>query len=81
MSFPYLCPACGTNRSRFNMIEQIPLAVKKDARSGEIMERVSDTDPLHFHYRGAQYRVQCGVCGIIENEELFIKNAQRNPLA
>ncbi|MFC7441478.1 DNA alkylation repair protein [Laceyella putida] len=81
MSFPYLCPACGTNRSRFNIIEQIPFAVKKDVHSGYITERVSEKDPFHFHYRGAEYRVQCGICGIIENEELFIKNAQRNPLS
>jgi hypothetical protein len=80
VSYPYLCPVCGTNRSRFNIIEQIPFAVKKDARSGIITERVPEGDPLHHHYRGDEYRVQCGICGVIENEQVFIKSAQRNPL-
>lgn len=77
MVFPYLCPACGSNRSRFNLIEQVVQPVKKDARTGEILEYVDPSDPLQYKYRGDKYRVQCGVCGIIESEELFIRNAER----
>jgi hypothetical protein len=77
--FPYLCPHCGNNRSRFNLIEQVVTPVKKDAQTGEIIEQVSDQDPFQYRYHGEKYRVQCGVCGMIEAEELFIKNAQRSP--
>jgi len=75
MTFPYLCPSCGTNRSRFNLIEQVVQPVKKDAQTGEILQTVSPDDPLHLTYRGEKYRVQCGVCGVIEPEERFIKYA------
>ncbi|OYD08317.1 DNA alkylation repair protein [Paludifilum halophilum] len=78
MDQPYLCPTCGTNRSRFNLIEQVVRSVKKDPVSGEITERVSASDPLQAPYRGDRYRVQCGVCGVIEPEERFIKTAQQN---
>jgi hypothetical protein len=74
---PYLCPSCGTNRSRFNLIEQVVQAVKKDPQTGSIVEYISDHDPLQFTYQGEKYRVQCGVCGLIDAEELFIRNAQR----
>ncbi|SFI79392.1 DNA alkylation repair protein [Thermoflavimicrobium dichotomicum] len=77
LSVPYLCPACGTNRSRFNLIKQVVQAVKKDPHTGEIMEYINENDPLQYTYRGENYRVQCGVCGMIEAEELFIRNAQR----
>ncbi|MBA4494627.1 DNA alkylation repair protein [Paenactinomyces guangxiensis] len=80
MSFPYLCPACGTNRSRFNIIEQVVQSVKKDAKTGEIIGRVDPSDPFQHPYRGEKYRVQCGVCGIVESEERFILNAKRNHL-
>jgi hypothetical protein len=77
MSTPYLCPHCGTNRSRFNIIEQIVHAVKKDPHNGEIVAEVSPNDPLHYPYRGEKVRVQCGVCGIVEAEDLFIHHAAR----
>ncbi|SEN00151.1 DNA alkylation repair protein [Lihuaxuella thermophila] len=77
MAFPYLCPSCGANRSRFNLIEQVVQPVKKDPTTGEIVEHVDPSDPLQYPYRGDKYRVQCGVCGIIESEQIFIRNAER----
>lgn len=73
---PYRCPSCGTNRSRFNLIEQVVSSVKKDPQTGEIVANVEDGDPLHLPYRGETRRVHCGVCGLTENEERFIKTAE-----
>lgn len=73
---PYCCPSCGTNRSRFNLIEQVVSSVKKDPQTGEIVASVEDGDPLHLPYRGEALRVQCGVCGLTESEERFIKTAE-----
>jgi hypothetical protein len=79
MSVPYRCPACGTNRSRFNLIEQVVHSVKKDANTGEITQHIDPaTDPLQCAYQGEKYRIQCGVCGIVESEEQFIRRAQRD---
>jgi rubredoxin len=79
MTVPYLCPACGTNRSRFNVIEQVVQSVKKDATTGEIIQYIDPaTDPLQCTYNGEKYRIQCGVCGITEAEEQFIRRAQQN---
>lgn len=82
MSGPYCCPNCGTNRSRFNIIEQIPKSVKMDPQSGEIVQEYSNQalDPFHTPYRGPSIKVQCGVCGLIEEEirfESFAKNSRR----
>ncbi|SDW23146.1 hypothetical protein SAMN05444487_10219 [Marininema mesophilum] len=79
MDSNYLCPVCGTNRSRFNLIEQVVTPVRKDPNNGAILEQVATNDPLHVPYRGESLRVQCGVCGVVEAEERFIKTAQREP--
>ncbi|WP_010283809.1 hypothetical protein [Bacillus timonensis] len=77
MSSPYLCPNCKTNRSRFNIIEQVPKSVKMDPQSGEVVEEyTANLDPFHVPYRGPEIKVQCGVCGLIEDEQSFIKRAQ-----
>ncbi|TCS96640.1 DNA alkylation repair protein [Hazenella coriacea] len=76
MSFPYLCPHCGTNRSRFNLIEQVVQSVKKDRETGDVIEYLDPDDPLQFKYDGDPYRVQCGVCGMVEAERLFIQQAR-----
>jgi hypothetical protein len=80
MQSPYLCPTCGTNRSRFNLIEQVVQPVKKDPASGEILETIPPSDPFQASYQGERFRVQCGVCGVIEAEERFIKTAQARPV-
>ncbi|MFS0863251.1 DNA alkylation repair protein [Fredinandcohnia sp. 179-A 10B2 NHS] len=78
MSEPYLCPNCKSNRTRFNIIEQVAKAVKVDPQNGEIIQEYTDNlDPFHVPYRGPEYKVQCGVCGLIEDERLFVKRAQK----
>lgn len=79
MSVPYLCPNCGSNRSKFNIIEQVVRPVKLNPQSGEVVEEYSGavTDPFHVPYKGPAYKVQCGVCGLLEDEILFIKRAQQ----
>ncbi|MCH1626357.1 DNA alkylation repair protein [Fredinandcohnia quinoae] len=77
MSDPYLCPNCKTNRTRFNIIDQVPKSIKIDPQSGEIIEEnIQNLDPFHLPYRGPDYKIQCGVCGLIEDERLFVKRAQ-----
>ncbi|MEI5907345.1 DNA alkylation repair protein [Bacillus spongiae] len=75
MSTPYRCPNCKTNKTRFNMIEQISHAVKINPESGEIVESFNDHDagPFHLPYNGPEYRIQCAACGLIEDEKTFAK--------
>ncbi|KHD86045.1 hypothetical protein [Heyndrickxia ginsengihumi] len=75
MNGPYCCPNCKTNRSRFNIIQQVVQPVKMDPKSGEIIERYSNehTDPFHLSYKGPEYRVQCAICGLVEDEYTFSK--------
>ncbi|ADC51848.1 hypothetical protein BpOF4_19045 [Alkalihalophilus pseudofirmus OF4] len=78
MSSPYLCPNCKTNRSRFNLIEQVATPVKLNPQDGSLVEQYSNDqlDPFHTPYRGPELKVQCGACGLIEDERMFIKRAQ-----
>lgn len=80
MSSPYRCPNCKTNKSRFNIIKQVPLSVKMDPQSGAILEEYSNENlsPFHLAYNGPNNRVQCGACGLVEDERTFIKFGEKN---
>ncbi|QHS22388.1 DNA alkylation repair protein [Virgibacillus sp. MSP4-1] len=78
MPGPYLCPNCKTNKSRFNLIEQVATPMKLDPQTGDVLEefRNENTGVMHVSYNGPDYKVQCGVCGLIEDEKTFIKHAE-----
>ncbi|MTH52060.1 DNA alkylation repair protein [Bacillus mangrovi] len=82
MSSPYLCPNCKTNRSRYHIIEQKAQAVKLNPQTGELLEEYSSEslDPFHLPYKGSARRVQCGSCGLVEDEHTFIKFAESHPI-
>ena len=75
MPVPYKCPNCRTNKIRFNLIRQVPQSVKLNPQSGEVIEEYASNqlDPFHAPYRGPELKVQCGVCGMIEDEKRFVK--------
>lgn len=73
MSQVYCCPNCRTNKTRFNLIQQVPIPIKKDPTSGEIIEQYTNDhlQPFHLAYNGPDIRVQCATCGLIEDEKTF----------
>jgi len=80
MTQPYRCPNCKTNRTRFNIIQQIASTVKLDPNTGKLISDYSDNniEPFHMTYNGPKYKVQCGVCGLIEDEHTFVKHAEHD---
>ncbi|WP_100372954.1 DNA alkylation repair protein [Bacillus sp. FJAT-45037] len=78
MSSPYLCPSCKTNRSRFNLIQQVATPVKMNPQDGTIVEEYTQNNLEAFHtpYRGPKLKVQCATCGLVEDERMFIKRAK-----
>ncbi|GLY10853.1 hypothetical protein [Bacillus badius] len=80
MSTRYCCPSCKTNRSRFNIVDQVAYAVRLDPQTGEVMERFEGSDhpgPFHAVYNGPERRVQCAVCHLIEDETMFLKFGEK----
>ncbi|HLQ71700.1 MAG TPA: DNA alkylation repair protein [Bacillota bacterium] len=75
MRQPYCCPNCKTNRSRFNVIEQHARPIKIDPQTGDVVKDYSEENVEAFHitYDGPKWRVQCGVCGIVDDEYSFIQ--------
>jgi hypothetical protein len=75
MSTPYRCPNCKTNRTRFNMITQVPQSVKLNPQSGEIVQQYTsdELEPFHLPYKGPELKIQCATCGLIEDEKTFAK--------
>lgn len=75
MTTPYRCPNCKTNRSRFNLIRQVPQSVKIDPHTGSIVEEytAAELTPFHLAYNGPELKVQCASCGLIEDEKTFVK--------
>jgi ribosomal protein S27AE len=77
MGTPYLCPRCKTNRTRFAILDQVPHYVKMDPHNGEIVQEyeAGHLDAFHMPYQGSTRRIQCGACGLTEDEQTFIAMA------
>ncbi|MCU9613611.1 DNA alkylation repair protein [Caldibacillus lycopersici] len=75
MTTPYRCPNCKTNKTRFNIIKQMAESVKLDPQTGEVLQTYDEAtlEPFHMPYRGPEYKIQCGVCGLVESETMFAK--------
>ncbi|HLR09343.1 MAG TPA: hypothetical protein VK136_08825 [Bacillota bacterium] len=52
--------------------------MKLDPKNGDILnDYTEDVIPIfHTRYTGPEYRIQCGVCGLVEEEQTFIKFAK-----
>lgn len=73
---PYACPSC-RNKSRFHIIDQMPVSVKLNPQTGDVLEQVSPNDPMSQPYKGESRRVQCAICSTTGDATLFEKTALR----
>ncbi|WP_054636027.1 hypothetical protein [Thalassobacillus sp. C254] len=69
----YRCPSCKA-KSRFNVIEQVAKSVKFNPDTNQYL-LIETLEPYHLPYNGPEKRVQCGSCGVIEDEIRFVKAA------
>ncbi|WP_096199681.1 DNA alkylation repair protein [Bacillus sp. FJAT-45350] len=78
MAGAYCCPNCKTNRTRFNIIQQQASSVKLNPQTGEVVEDYSNKqlDPFHLPYRGPELKVQCGACGVVEDEIRYVSQGR-----
>jgi hypothetical protein len=46
-----------------------------DPKTGGIIEQYGNeaSDLFHISFKGPEYRVQCGACGLVEDETTFLK--------
>ncbi len=69
----YRCPSCKAG-TRFNIVDQLVTPVKLDQHTGQYMQ-LENLEPYHLKYSGPDKRVQCASCGLVEDENRFIKAA------
>ncbi|WP_096434976.1 DNA alkylation repair protein [Alteribacter populi] len=72
--YSYKCPSCSA-KTRFNVIEQVVTPVKWNADEESYLQ-VEKQEPFHITYQGPDKRVQCGSCGLVEDEIRFQKMAE-----
>jgi hypothetical protein len=72
---PYACPNC-KNKMRFHILDQVPMSVKLNPQTGEIIDNLLN-DLMAQPYKGEARNVQCALCGLNGGESLFVKAAQR----
>ena len=76
---PYYCPQCKSNRVRFQVISKYAQPLHKDARTGEVREKVAEP---HLVVKDGQpdVDVYCEVCHYTAAESIFTAAARNNPL-
>ncbi|WP_026689601.1 hypothetical protein [Alteribacter aurantiacus] len=74
MQQTYMCPSCKA-KTRFNVIDQVVTSVMWNGEEGSY-EEVERQAPFHLAYQGPDKRVQCGSCGLVEDEIRFRKMAE-----
>ncbi|PYZ98315.1 DNA alkylation repair protein [Alteribacter lacisalsi] len=76
MNHTYMCPSCRA-KTRFNVIDQVVTPVMWNNDEGDY-EETERQELFHMAYNGPDKRIQCGSCGLVEDEIRFLKMAQNN---